>query len=117
MTKRVIRPYVADFLVRHVGQVVTLQQITKVMPAGTSPESVQTCVRNLIIAGELEITVIARGKSWRLESLERPDLAEAAAPVQEQSQSLGSISLVGKMADGTMVVKDEDGRLYRLIAL
>lgn len=117
MAKRVIRPYVADFLVKHVGQVVTLQQITKGMPAGTSPEAVQTCVRNLIIAGDLEITVIARGKSWRLESLERPDMVEAAAPVQEQDGALCSISLVGTMSDGTLVVKDEDGRLYRLIAL
>lgn len=115
--RRVIRPYVADFLVKHVGQVVTLQQITYGMPAGISPEAVQTCMRNLILDRELEITVIARGKSWRLESVERPGSTDAAALGQEQGQSLGSISLVGKMADGTLVVKDEDGRLYRLIAL
>lgn len=116
-TRRVIRPYLVEFLLNHVGQPVTLEQVTKAMPRGTSPESVQTALRNLVHGGDLELTVLARGKSWRLESVERPDVCEAAAPVQEQDGALCSISLVGTMSDGTLVVKDEDGRLYRLIAL
>lgn len=116
-TRRVLRPYLVEFMLNHVGQPVTLEQITKGMPRGTESDSVQTGMRNLINSGELEITVLARGKSWRLESVERPWPVEAAAPTQEQSDSLCSIELVGTMSDGTIVVKDGDGHLYRLIAL
>ena len=116
-TRRVIRPYLVEFLLNHVGQPVTLEQITKGMPRGTESDSVQSGMRNLINSGELEITVLARGKSWRLESVERPWPIEAAAPVDELSSALDTIELVGTMQDGTVVVKDGDGQLYRLVAL
>lgn len=113
-SRRVIRPLVVEFLLERVGQPLNLVQITRGMPAGTSPESVQTCLRNIMRDGELEITVLARGKSWRLESLERPIHCEAPAPEPEPATSLGLFEQVGEMADGNLVVRDEANRLYVL---
>lgn len=114
-SRRVVRPLVLNALLNHVGLPVTLEQLTSHMPVGTSPETVQSCVRNIMKDGELEITVLARGKTWRLESPLRPIYCEAV-PVSEPepTTSLGLFEQVGEMADGNLVVRDEANRLYVL---
>lgn len=110
-----VEPKVVAFLRMNAGIVVTLDDLMGYLPSGANPASVRGAMRRLVEGEELDISVVSRGNSWRLESLGKPDTDEKANP--NAGKSLGLFEQVGEMQDGSLVVRDEDNRLYALKAL
>jgi hypothetical protein len=115
MARISVRPGVIETLLAYEGQVITLADLLENLPRGAQAASVRSAMRHLIEGGEMDITVIAAGNTWRLNSLVKPDLSEKANP--SAGKSLGLFEQVGEMQDGSLVVRDESNRLYALKAL
>lgn len=108
------RPVVVEVLSNNVGKVVTIGDIMNRLPKGANEASVRNAVRYLMADGGMNITVLAAGNSWRLESLDNSDLSSRANP--DAGKSL-VFELVGEKEDGTRVVRDPDGKLYDVTPL
>lgn len=115
MARMVVRPKIIETLLAYEGQIITLSDLMEALPNGANSASVRSVMRQLAESGDMDITVIAAGNSWRLNSLQKPDLSEKANP--SAGKSLGLFEQVGEMQDGSLVVRDEDNRLYALKAL
>lgn len=113
--RMIVEPTVVEVLRGSMGVVVTLDDLMARLPKGANPASVRGVMRRLVEGDKMDVTVISRGNSWRLESLSRPDLSEKANP--DAGKSLGLFEQVGEMQDGSLVVRDEANRLYALRAL
>lgn len=113
--RMIVEPTVVEVLRGSMGVVVTLDDLMARLPKGANPASVRGVMRRLVEGDKMDVTVISRGNSWRLESLSRPDLSEKANP--DSGKSLGLFEQVGEMQDGSLVVRDETNRLYALRAL
>jgi hypothetical protein len=121
--KRVIvEPSIVEILCSSVGTVVTIDDLMVRLPAGANPASVRKVMQRLIEDGRMDMTVISRGNSWRVDSLTsmsipepEPYMSEKANP--DAGKSLGLFEQVGEMQDGSLVVRDEHNRLYALKAL
>lgn len=109
----VVEPRVVEFMLANRGRIVTVQELMNALPAGAHQASVRNVMRRLM--ERMDITVISAGNSWRLEADTKPDLSEKADPAA--GKSLGLFEQVGEMQDGSLVVRDEDNRLYALKAL
>ncbi|AVP41521.1 hypothetical protein SEA_WENTWORTH_82 [Streptomyces phage Wentworth] len=105
-----VEPKVVEHLLASRGRIVTLAELVKALPRGAQEASVRSVMRRL--ADRMDITVISKGNSWRLENESNPDTSDKANP--DAGKSLGLFELVGRKEDDTMVVRDEDGRLYDL---
>lgn len=112
-TRVVIEPRVVEFMLANRGRIVTIQELLNALPNGALDASVRNVMRRLM--ERMDITVISAGNSWRLEADTKPDLTEKANPAA--GKSLGLFEQVGEMQDGSLVVRDEDNRLYALKAL
>lgn len=108
-----VEPKVVEHLLASRGRIVTLAELVKALPRGANESSVRAAMRRL--SERMDITVISKGNSWRLEAESSPDLTEKANP--DAGKSLGSFEQVGEMQDGSLVVRDEQNRLYALKAL
>jgi hypothetical protein len=114
MTRIQVRPTVVEVLTNNVGKVVTIRDIMSRLPKGAHDASVRNAVRYLMTDGGMNITAIAAGNSWRLESLDSSGLSSRANP--DAGMSL-VFELVGEKEDGTRVVRDPDGKLYDVTPL
>lgn len=112
-TKMSVEPRIVEILLASRGRVVTLQELMNALPKGAHEGSVRSVMRRL--PDRMDITVISRGNSWRLEGESSPELNEKANP--DAGKSLGLFEQVGERQDGTLVVRDEANRLYELKAL
>ena len=109
----VVEPRVVEFMLANRGRIVTIQELMNTLPPGAQAASVRNVVRRLM--ERMDITVISAGNSWRLEADTKPDTSEKANP--DAGKSLGLFEQVGEMQDGSLVVRDEQNRLYALKAL
>jgi ribulose 1,5-bisphosphate synthetase/thiazole synthase len=73
---------------------------------GHTAEQVRAVMRRLIEQRKMDVEVVSRGHVWRLKSLDAPEAVE--------SKSMGLFEHVGTMTDGTLIVRDENQKLYRL---
>jgi len=112
-TKMSVEPRIVEILLASRGRVVTLQELINALPKGANEGSVRSVMRRL--PDRMAITVISRGNSWRLDDEASPELTEKANP--DAGKSLGLFEQVGEMQDGSLVVRDEENRLYALKAL
>lgn len=112
-TRMSVEPRVVEILLASRGRVVTLQELVNALPRGAQEASVRSVMRRL--SERMDISVISRGNSWRLEAESSPELTEKANP--DAGKSLGLFEQVGERQDGTLVVRDEANRLYELKAL
>lgn len=113
--RMIVEPLVVEILRGNLGVVVTLDDIMSRLPRGANPASVRGVMRRLVEGPVMDVSVISRGNSWRLESLSKPEMSEKANP--DAGKSLGLFEQVGEMQDGSLVVRDEANRLYALKAL
>ena len=109
--RTIVEPSVIEILLGHQGVPITLDEIMDGLPAGAQEASVRSVMRRLVEGDKMDITVLSRGNSWRLESNNKPE------PKPDTSKSLGLFEQVGEMQDGSLVVRDERNRLYSLKAL
>src|SRR3546814_154111 len=109
--RMIVEPTVVEILRGNLGVVVTLEDLMGRLPRGANPASVRGVMRRLVEGDKMDVTVISRGNSWRLESLAKPESKPDAG------KSLGLFEQVGEMQDGSLVVRDEANRLYALKAL
>lgn len=111
--KMSVEPKVVEHLLANRGRIVTLSDIMRALPPGAHEGTVRSVMRRL--PERMDLTVISRGNSWRLEAETSPDVSEKANP--NAGKSLGLFEQVGEMQDGSLVVRDEENRLYALKAL
>lgn len=114
MTRITTRPTVVEVLSNNVGKVVTIRDIMNRLPHGAQESSVRNAVRWLQTEGGMNITTLAAGNSWRLESLDVAGFDQRANP--DAGKSL-VFELVGEKEDGTRVVRDPEGKLYDVTPL
>lgn len=132
MARTVFRPQLIEFLVAHEGMVVQIDNMMRALPEGASEGSVRSAMRKIIEDGTFQITTLAAGNSWRIESVtsapivkanptsgngdfDNREYGKARGPV---NQIVGPFALLGKMADGAELVRHEPtGQLYTLKAL
>lgn len=112
-TRIVVEPRVVEFMLANRGRIVTISELMSALPPGAHDASVRNVMRRLM--ERMDISVISAGNSWRLEADTKPDISEKANP--DAGKSLGLFEQVGEMQDGSLVVRDEENRLYALKAL
>lgn len=112
-TRVVVEPRVVEFMLANRGRIVTIADVMSALPGDAHQASVRNVMRRLM--ERMDITVISAGNSWRLEADTKPDISERSNP--DAGKSLGLFEQVGEMQDGSLVVRDEENRLYALKAL
>lgn len=112
MSRMHVQAKVVEVLFLYEAQAITITDIMNELPEGANVASVRAVMRKLIKSGEMDISVIVAGNSWRLNGLSKPDTSEKANP--NAGKSLGLFEQVGERQDGTLVVRDEENRLYEL---
>ena len=131
---------VSKYFLGAVGKTITIEQIMKDL--GLRDEQVRNTVRRLVNENRMDIDVIAKGHVWRINSAQPKANVEVKAkeipppanllsdefgnpkPVKEVKRATwertGTWEIyepVGKDKDGSQIVRDEDGNLYRLMPL
>ena len=100
---------VLDFLLSHRNQVVTVTQV--VNATGLTERQVQYTVNNLrrTKGDYFTIEPVLQGRSWALRDVpETPPPSSSGKRIFEE---------IGPAKDGSLVVQDGDGKLYKAIEL
>lgn len=112
-----VMPKVVKFLLDHIGQNVTVEQIAK----ATKLEAVQIrqAMRRVVMNGQYDIDTVTRGHVWRINSCTPAPVEEYEEEQEEQDEPSGEMQfeVVGQVSSGEFVVRDPNGTLYKLIRL
>lgn len=112
----VVRPNVIRVFTSNIGLPVHLADFVEAT-GGAGAGSIRGAVRDLLQEGKLNIEVIEAGHTWVYRGLHEDTVKEAeAAPVRP----VGSKQLyteLGTAKDGTKVLEDEEGKLWRATEL
>lgn len=122
MARTIFRPALIEFLVAHEGMVVQIDAMMRALPEGANPSSVRSAMRQMVDEGTFQITTLAAGNSWRVESV--TSAGHAVLGVKSKAErgpaveKIGPLTVLGKMEDGSTLVRSEPGgQLYTLKAL
>lgn len=111
--RMMVEPRIIEFLRTQVGEVVTLEDLIDHLPDGAKESSVRSVMRRLVEGDTMDVIVISRGNSWRVDSLSKPRAKEA-----ELKTMVGPLEILGKMEGGAELARDNaSGKLYTLRAL
>jgi biotin operon repressor len=100
---------VYKILAKNVGLPQSIDDL--VAQTGLKREQVQAAMYNLRHRGGYDIDAVVQGQVYRLRSLDRKQNTAVPAPGRPSKRIFEEI---GVMRNGTVVVQDEDSRLYKL---
>lgn len=111
-----IRASLLTYFEKHVGQIVSLKDL--VDATGLTPAQVQNNLRNLHndpsdlgLDMKQSLKVVTRGQQW----LWRPVMATNATPPGEATPRC--FEEIGKTISGDVLVRCEDGTIWKVVAL
>lgn len=101
-----LRSQVSEYLHRRPGEEVFVTDIAKDL--GLTKKQVQNCVTNAMREGAWpDVEIVTRGNSWRFIPDNRNDRKSNKRMFEE----------IGVTKDGSIVIQDTDGNLYRALVL
>ncbi|AVP41413.1 hypothetical protein SEA_YARA_79 [Streptomyces phage Yara] len=104
---------IAEYVKGRANEVLTLDEI--VADTGLSPEQARYAMRRLIDKSSMgkHIQVVTRGNTWEV-----GNIPGSSRRKKEEAEHNGFMfAPVGVLQDGTRVVRDEQGKLWKIIAL
>jgi hypothetical protein len=116
MARQVVRPKIVKLLMEFEGQLITIEDIMDALPAEAQTATVRSVMRKLMEDGEMDITAVAAGHTWRIGSIRTKPKAKAED--EKLRLMVGPLEVLGKMEDGSQLVRDNaNGKLFTLRAL
>lgn len=110
---------IAEYVKGRANEVLTLDEI--VADTGLSPEQARYAMRRLIDKSSMGkyIQVVTRGNTWEVGNIPGSGRRkkEVEATITEAKHNGFKFEPVGVLQDGTRVVRDEQGKLWKIIAL
>lgn len=113
-----IRASLLTYFEKHVGQIVSLKDL--VDATGLTPAQVQGNLRNLHndpsdlgLDMKQSLKVVTRGQQW----LWRPVMATNATPPEEKPSTPRCFEEIGHTTSGDVLVRCEDGSIWKVVAL
>lgn len=113
---------VINYIKGRPNELVTVVEISKDL--GLEPEQVRYAMRRVIektVLGRY-VTVATRGNSWNVGAVpggrgKKQEQAEPQPPAQAEARETITLEMVGRLADGTNVLRSDNGNLWKLVSL